>query len=182
MSIGNASETLKCFLSQAQVDKLDAIAAGATKGQILQVKSKTKPDTATIASATFAALTGMSISITPISTSSKIYICVMAHIAHSNDSKSIFLNLMRGSTEIGRGDAAGSRIRCSFAARLEGSTLHAAAFNFLDAPATTSPIAYNLEWARGETGTGYFNRTASDTDDANHPRPASTITVMEVKS
>ena len=76
---------------------------------VVQVKSTTKTDTFSMASTTFADITGLSVSITPTSASNKIFI--VATVAQG--AESVYtgnLRLMRDSTAIGVGATAGSRI------------------------------------------------------------------------
>ena len=53
------------------------------------------------------------------------------------------------------------------------------ALQFLDSPSTTSATTYKIQ-TRVTAGTGYVNRTVTDTDSGVYPRGISTITVMEI--
>ena len=79
-------------------------------GKIGQIVSTTKTDTFTLStgSNTFTDITGLSATITPTSTSSKIYINFI--ITYGNSTGSIVkARLLRGTTPISIGDASGSR-------------------------------------------------------------------------
>jgi hypothetical protein len=151
-------------------------------GGILQVVSTTKTDTFSLASTTFTEITNLTATITPKSTSSKIL--VMAFISgHSNQNNVAHMyRLMRDSTAIGVGDAAGSRIRAnSLRIALGTDTLGTSInFQFLDAPSSSSALTYSVQ-VRGENATTlYVNRATTDTDSASFSRSSSTITLMEV--
>jgi hypothetical protein len=156
-------------------------AAPAGGGKVLQVLSTTKSDSFTSASTSFADITGLSVSITPSSASSKVLVlynvsgsqAVAAQIARSR--------LMRGSTEINIGDAASTRARgtsdpFSVASQIIGTTI---AGSFLDSPATTSATTYKFQIATSG-GTVYINRSEDDSDSTIRSRTVSTITVMEI--
>lgn len=162
-------------------------------GRILQVVSTAKTDTFSSASTTFVDITGMSVSITPSSATSKIF--VMAMVALSSASTDggrqiVFVNLVRDSTTLFIGDAAGSRERTTIQ---HGAT---AGFNtamsyiaepsnlsFLDSPASTSALTYKLQ-IRTNSGSGrtaFLNRAGiSDTDNDTFGRSVSSITLMEI--
>ncbi len=81
-------------------------------GSILQVLSTTKTDTfTTTTSGTFVDITGLSVTITPRSTSSKILIIADTQMSGN---ELFFIQLVRGSTAIKVGDSDGSnRVECS---------------------------------------------------------------------
>ena len=150
-------------------------------GKIGQVLSTTKTDTTSVTqSGSFADISGMSISITPSAASSKILVIFSANVA-TNSGYNLHLRLVRDSTAICIGDAAGSRSRITVGirppdiySRIERT------MNFLDSPSSTSATTYKLQWRQVDNTTAYLNRTYDDTDDEHRPRTASTITVMEV--
>lgn len=155
-------------------------------GKILQVVSATKTDTSTITSTTFADISGLSVSITPSSTSSQILVFWSTNIASAGNAAGLLIRMMRNSTAIGVGAAAGSRPQASggFYVGDVGATNNFAtvAGNFLDSPATTSATTYKLQGA-GYSGVTsvYINRTQDDRNNtAFDPRLISTITVMEI--
>ena len=161
----------------------DAVTAAKATGfgKIAQVLSTTKTDTTSVSqSGSFADITGMSVSITPSATSSKILVICSANVA-TNTGYNLHLRLVRDSTAICIGDAAGSRSRVSMGIR-PASTYDRIerSMNFLDSPSSTSAIAYKLQWRQVDDATAYLNRTHNDSDDEHRPRLASTITVMEV--
>ena len=148
---------------------------------ILQVVSTTKSDTFTMASTTFADVTGLTVSITPSSATSKIY--VMANVSGSATPASVALQmrLMRNSTAIGVGDVAGSRTPVSMATvPSDNGQMNALPVTFLDSPATTSATTYKIQIRGNTANTVAVNRGVTDSDTAAYGRAVSTITVMEV--
>ena len=149
-------------------------------GSVLQVVQTVKSDTFSVTtSSTFQDITGMSVSITPKFSTSKIL--VMADIAGNGTSQSATARLVRGATAIFTGDAAGSRPLGS-ANWLDNSqyAVEVRTIIFLDSPATTSSTTYKLQIA-GSSATWYLNRSATDRDTSSFdPRTASSITVMEI--
>ena len=156
---------------------------GVGGGKILQVVSTTKTDTFTSSSTTFTTVTGLTASITPSSTSSKIL--VMAQIASSGASNTVsaHFKVTRGGTDVYRGDAAGDRTRAVYGgfqtANSEGMVF-AYPITFLDSPSSTSALTYQVETRIGTSGSIAVNRSLQDTDNADRVRGASSITVMEV--
>jgi len=155
----------------------------AAGGKLLQMLSTTKTDTFSTASTSFVDVTGLTVSITPSATSSKIF--VMAHIMRgiSANSQSA-MRIMRDSTAIGVGDAAGSRSRslvgCYFGASDAGNHDGTIGGWYLDSPSSTSAIAYHVEVLAQSSTTTWVNRNNDYSDSANTSTGASTITVMEV--
>ena len=149
-------------------------------GKILQVVSTTKTDTFSTSSTSYTDVTGLSASITPSSTSSKILVIVNVLGSQDVNVNRIFMKLLRDSTSICIGDSSGSRDRVSF-----GSGSYESVFmttwsqNYLDSPSTTSATTYKIQM-RVSASTGYINRADDDTDSSIHQRGASTITLIEV--
>lgn len=160
-------------------------------GGILQVVSATKTDTFTLSSSdgTFTDVTGLSVSITPTSTSSKIFI--MANLNISGSNRYAAFKVLRDSTSIGIGDAASSRTRVAVSSHRNESAsndhhiMHNSSTNFLDSPNTTSATTYKIQIANTYVAGGYtvyVNRGNTDADANYAHRGASTITVMEVSA
>jgi hypothetical protein len=148
--------------------------------RVLQVVSTTKSDTFSTSSTSFTDVTGLSVSITPSSSSSLVLVLASATMGVQN-----FLNslaLVRDSTQIFLGDAASNRVR-AWAVTNSGNTndYNNFAAVFLDNPATTSATTYKIQM-RVSSGTGYLNRTVTDLDNNTYARTASNITVMEVSA
>lgn len=163
--------------------------AGVNYNAILQVKSTqlTTPftTTTTIASGG-AAITGLSVNITPRYSTSKILVFGHMVTGYNNGVSATFYKLKRTisgvTTEIGNGTPASNRVgiiaRSYYA---DGNVNHTDAYTFLDSPASVALITYQLFVGTQGSGTVYVNRTENDTDNNNFgARGASSITVMEI--
>ena len=136
-------------------------------GRVLQVVSAVTSTEVTTSLATYVN-TGLSASITPTSSSSKILV-IVSHgtIAKSNGSANnrLFFKLLRDSTDLfvfGNG-----LLYTATALQNRGS----ASFNYLDSPATTSSVTYKTQFANGDAGADVQVQTNS-----SH----SSITLMEI--
>jgi hypothetical protein len=148
--------------------------------RIGQVVSTNLSTTFSTTSTSYTDITGLSVSITPTLATSKVLVLVGFSASVSGDI-AVMYQLVRGSTAINIGDAAGNRTRASFSNIFADTTIQTGTFNlnYLDSPATTSATTYKMQMFVN-SGTGYINRTGSDTDAATRPRTAANITVMEV--
>lgn len=156
---------------------------GVGAGKILQVVSTTKTDTFTAATgaSTWADITGLSLTVTPSSTSSKILV-TMNCLTGEGGADLVMFRLVRDTTPIGVGDAVGSRLQATTANYSGAGASNAwnqASATFLDSPATTSSKTYKVQWTTG-TVTGYLNRNARYSDAYYDGTLVSTITAMEV--
>jgi hypothetical protein len=171
-----AAQTTGNVLTAAYVNDL----RGAFR--ILQVLSTTKTDTFTMSSTTFADVTGLSVSITPQSTSSKIFIMATVSGTGQLAATNFFGRLMRDSTPISVGDAASSRIQATIAAR-DQDNVSTMPIMFLDSPSTTSALSYKIQVrSQGAGSVIYINRSGPDADSATTARTVSSITVFEVSA
>ena len=166
----------------------DGLPSGSSGG-IIQVRSTTKTDTFSKASGggtSFVDVTGLSVSITPTRSDSKIL--VLYDMGWGSDSGHCSCRLMRDSTPIKIGDAVGNRTRVTGQMHHDGGSVNdkydieQVSGTFLDSPATTSSVTYKMQ-----VGTPYssnysiFVNYHYESDDASwEGRAASTITVMEV--
>ena len=163
----------------------DTAAAGG--GKVLQVVSTTKTDTFSAsvgASGTTVAVTGLSASITPSSTANKIIVLFTINGGASGPNP-VFVRLFKdGSLSSFVGDAAGSRQRISNQIVLppDSGRNPATSGVFLDSPATTSSVTYDVRVSHrsGSTRTVYINRSETDANSNATNRSASSITLMEV--
>ena len=153
-------------------------------GSVLQVVSTTKTDTWTAATPNWVDITGMSVSITPSSSSNKILVLAVLSMTNDNGGAHGY-RLVRNSTPISIADAAGSRPLFSGIAQdgqQNTSWIYSSSTTHLDSPATTSSITYKLQAFGTYAGTIYVNRSTADRDASNYDaRTTSSITVMEIK-
>lgn len=132
--------------------------------------------------ATMTDITGVSVAITPTSSSNKVL--VRAAVQVSVSAATGVLQLVRGSTAIGIGAAAGSRTVAGAVGftGVQSNSLVTVVMEFLDSPATTSATTYKVQGALlGGTGSLFCNQSITDSNTATFPRTSSTISVCEVK-
>ena len=157
-----------------------ATTTGFPAGSVLQVVSATKTDTFSTSSS-YTSVTGLSASITPSSSTSKVLIMVSLGGLSANNS-SFKMGMYRDATPIYVGDTAGSRPSVS----AQGQTsltyeVQSTAWSYLDSPATTSATTYQVYLGSNGSVTVYLNRTARDNNtSAEDARSASSIILMEV--
>jgi len=151
-------------------------------GSVLQVVQATKTDSFTTTSTSFTTPTGLSLSITPSSSSNKILIFANIGFEISGDAGHGYGSIRRDSTDIFIGDAAGSRPRTTFAQNNSGGNGSVAfSMAYLDSPSTTSSISYSANVRSSNGTTVYVNRSVRDNDgSAFDARTVSSIVVMEI--
>ena len=151
-------------------------------GSIIQVVQGVKGDTGSFESTSFVDVPGVNVTITPKFNTSKIMIYVTVTGELADDDWVVNFRLMRGSTAIGIGDAAGSRKQASFAIDSYGAgslSVITANFHWLDSPSTTSATTYKLQGAAAD-GIFYAGRNQGDNNGAETARFPTIITAMEV--
>lgn len=157
-------------------------------GKVLQVVSTTKTDVTSFTSVNtnaYVDIAGMSVTITPTSATSKIFVMYTANVSNSTTA-TVHVRLLRNSTSIGQGVAEGNRLGDSTIFRPADTPyvldIGLLSNFFLDSPNTTAPTTYKLAATLGATynGTFYLNRPAGNNDTDWAGRTASTITVMEI--
>jgi hypothetical protein len=134
--------------------------AGMPAGAVLQVV-EAEYSTQTDISSTSYADSGLSVSITPTSSSSKILVITNVH-CFINGTGIIGLNIVRGSTQIAEADVAVS---------FDNNTGDMSVLTKLDSPNTTSATTYKVQMKK---------TSASDTPRINQQNGGSRITVMEI--
>jgi hypothetical protein len=154
---------------------------------ITQVVQTVKTDTWTTTSTSFSNVTGLSVTITPSATTSKILVMVDISTGPIPGYGSLAFRFDRNGTTLPYiGDAAGVRPRAMGVGYPGDNAGNAPMLGitkiYLDSPSSTSALTYTLQ-AAGSTATpGWINRTDADRNTSGYDaRTASSITVMEVK-
>ena len=145
-------------------------------GPILQVVSVTKTDTSSSTTQSMADIPGLSLSITPSSSSSKILL--MCSLNSSNGgSSAVNFNFVRGSTAIAQNDTTGTNPASFTMYSSGGITIQdTISHQFLDSPNTTSATTYKIQWGSYTTNTRTINMYVNGT----YYHGVSTITAMEI--
>ena len=165
---------------QALVTDASGNLSFAGTGKILQVFSDTKTDTQSFQSQSFQTISGLSVSITPSSSSNKVLVHYSVSVSCNNYG---MFNLRRAGTEILRGDADGNRTRCTFESGVMNQyEMQICSGTFLDSPGSTSPLTYDIQCATPDSSSSelFINRYKTDNNSSYVGRATSTITVMEV--
>jgi len=165
-------------------------------GLLLSHDSAIKTDTqsTTAAQSTYTDIVGLAVTITPASTSSKVFInySVSLGIRASKYSGGIRLvKVIGGSTtdDFYVGDASGvisraSNFRWSDNASYSQNNNESMSGTLIDHPNTTSATTYKLQFNNGYTGGhhSYINYAAGESNNASHYRCVSSITALEFAS
>ena len=154
----------------------DMLANTVTTGKILQVVSQNLTTQMSTSSTSYVD-TGLTASITPSATTSKILVTLCIATAISGDHNG-YLRLLRDSTEINSGS--GGDTNSLFGINGNSTAFRYSPFmstsNFLDTPSTTSATTYKVQ-VRSHSGYAMFiNRRGIDTNFG----VASNITLYEV--
>jgi hypothetical protein len=125
---------------------------------------------------------GLSVNITPSSSSNKILILWNVNFGGVNNSYCAF-QVRRNTTFINQPGQTGVGEECTFAAKItDDYTVYNCSGQFLDSPSTISQVTYDIIGSPKRSGTGntlYINRSGILGDD-NQFRTVSSITVMEI--
>ena len=168
----------------------DMIAAGAVTapkrgaGAILQVKQALKTDDFSSNSYAYADITGLSVSITPASSSNKILVLVQLTGDGTQGATRAGFRIFRdGNTAIGSGDAYQNRVT-GFGNIYHPSDNHqigSLVASVLDTPGDTNSHTYKIQVSNlNNTSFVYINRSEADTNNYYAMRSSSSITVMEI--
>ena len=175
--------------SELRVDRIIPTTGAPTGGGggIIQVQSVTKTDAYNMPSndTNFHTVTGLSVSITPKFSTSKILVLYDMNWSAQNGHCSC--RLMRDSTPIKVGNASGNKTQVTGQIHHSGQNdqydLEQVSGTHMDTPATTSAVTYSMQVGTPYSSSYdvYVNYHAEDGANLSWSgRGASTITVMEV--
>ncbi len=154
-------------------------------GSILQVVSTIKTDTFSTSSTGDTAITGLSVSITPTSTSSRIFIMYSVNYDSTRGNSGGGFRIYRNGSHLtgASGASAGSRytVNADFGANANAdqSGMHRTG-QIVDSPATTSALTYAMYTSHDSGFSTHINRARADGNEGDDGRFASTITVFEI--
>lgn len=159
-------------LANAIASGLDAAAVAGIGSNVVQA---TKTDTFSTTSTSFVPVTGVSVTITPSSATSKVLVIVSGVAGTDTTGNNVRMNLMRGATAIGQSTGSGTGDQTLAYKPATADSADSFSIVVLDSPASAAAQTYSLETAT--TGnTNYFNRPSGS--DAY--RSVTTITAIEV--
>ncbi len=161
--------------------------ANAPSGSVIQVVQFSTAATGTVGNSFAQAPGPFQATITPISTTSRICIQIVAHTGcGSSDGRYAAFTVRRNGVDIAVGNRGGNNgTNVSFAANrdaVNAAAIANSAFVFIDEPATTAALTYSLWWRAdfiGGTRIAYFNRP-EDLGDAMRHWTTSTMILTEI--
>ena len=152
-------------------------ASGMPTGSVIQTVQAINNTFGSMSSQTYAD-TGLTATITPISTTSKILITVSINLEARADSGGVYTNtqIVRGATVIFITErVALIDAGASTNSRIIGGSM--ASITYLDSPATTSPTTYKIQYALASTAA---NAVAYVNNSSNSSNGQSVITLQEI--
>ena len=185
-------------MSELRVNKIipkDGLPSGATGGGILQIVTKNKLDAGPITSGSYSAgtnydISGLSLSITPSSSSNLIWIQGFVHHWVQTSQQASF-NVKRNGTICSPIGDAGSGNQKRVFASAQGNrdyyqtwVVKNTPFWFMDSPATTSALTYQVACIAATNAAHiYINRSERDNSGTHYDyRTVSNITAWEVSA
>ncbi len=142
--------------------------AGAAAGQVIQVITATDSTERTTTSTSFVTASNtLSVTITPSSTSNKIFLIVNSSLYHPDVGTYVFGTIYRGATDLGAGSNKG--LLAMYNGGSDGAS--PLAMSILDSPSTTSATTYQV----------YIRTTGSGILRLGIQNPKSSITAFEIK-
>lgn len=163
---------------------LDPLPPGNPAGLVKQVAQAFKNDVFSTSSTTFVDVTGMSVTVTPTSLSSKFLIlCNLT--AGMNGASSGSGQLVRNSTPISVGATASGYTPVSmssfYGGSADGNNNETSTVTYVDSPNTLSPVTYKVQVAAFQGTVLVVNGLGSDISGQTYSiRAASSLIVMEV--
>lgn len=169
------------FEGDGTISGFDPVSSGF--GRTLQVVQTVKTDTFSTSSTSYTDVTGLSVTITPTTATSKILLVAHVNVSSAGNG-GIGLVFSGGNSSNYIGATAGTRpvganwVREDADFRLNDTNLPTVIV-YLDSPATTSATTYSVQM-RTTSPTVYVNQSSIDTDASTWGRAASSLTAIEV--
>jgi len=176
--INESGDTITIGASGDSVTLGSGATPGSGMGKVLQVVQTVLTTTTSTTSTSAVDISGLSLSITPSSTSSKIFVLVDMALSESTANNLVAWNLVRNSTNLAVGTSGATFQQTGVVINdvtTGGNALWKQSTQYLDSPSTTSATTYKIQW-KTSGGTIYLNRRATDT----YMSVSSMITAMEI--
>jgi hypothetical protein len=146
-------------------------------GKVLQVVSTTKTTSYSMSSSTWTDVPGLSVSISPAATSSKVLISIHINLCTSAAGWNTMFRILRDTTAIGV--ATDATVNNATGMHWDGNVGYAmtsSGSSHLDSPSTTASTTYKIQIKGASAVTSYVNTT----NQGSANRTASTFTLMEI--
>jgi len=174
-------------MSLLKVNNIQTITGTPNRGKILQVVQTyyDTPTSQSISAQNYTDITGMSATITPSSTNSRILIHARWFGESSATNEDTGFGLKRNGSIIGAPLSTGSRAAVMTTASINyfndnSSTPESAQLWYVDSPSSTSSTTYTMWYSNNSAVTLYINRTVTDTNTFNFERGTCAMILMEV--
>jgi len=177
--------------SKLRVDSILPVDGAPTNGGggIIQVKQTVKTDTFSTLNETFTDVTGLSVSITPKFSTSKIMVSYSG-CGGSGQNRVGHIRLARvidgtTTTDIFIGDQSGASQAQASSTFVQTNTYYVSSFSgtFIDSPSTTSAVTYKLQLAAGDQDYQvHVGRSHDNNNEFSRSTTPSQITVMEISA
>ena len=177
--------------SKLRVDSILPVDGAPTNGGggIIQVKQTVKTDTFSSTNETFTDVTGLSVSITPKFSTSKIMVSYSG-CGGSGQNRVGHIRLARviggtTTTDIFIGDQSGASQAQASSSFVQTNTYFVSSFSgtFIDSPSTTSAVTYKLQLAAGDQDYQvHVGRSHDNNNEFSRSTTPSQITVMEISA
>ena len=152
-------------------------------GAVLQAKNLFFSTIVSTTTRSFTNISGFSLNITPSSASSKILILGQASgVASAGGGYELGFRVTRNGTSVGH-NTNGANFGAMSQVAMHGEGATTIPLIYLDSPATTSAITYQVQWIAGEAVTYYLNAAmgnASIDSQAYFTSGASSILLLEI--
>ena len=167
----------------------DGLTSGAgIGGGIIQVKSTTITNTFDNDQETFADVTGVTVTITPTRSDSKILVMYNGQVGMEATNRMGHIRIVRviggtTKTDLYVGDQGQSNQARASSSVASPYNYMLASFSgtFMDSPATTSPVTYKMQIAAGDQGYKVnVGRDDGNSNEFSRARVPTSITVMEI--
>jgi len=186
LKLNNLEAATGTTINIASGDKLTGAAGSiSAPGHVIQVVQAVKTDRFSTTSASAVDVTGLTVDITPRSSSNKVLVsCSLNYGGDTNFYGGVLLK--RGSTTISAGtDATGSQSAVTLALGGDNENftfkVASASIQFLDSPSTTSATTYKIQIFSPYNSEPFVINSSNSTADQNYIfAGTSTITVMEI--
>ena len=178
-------------MSTLKVDRILPTGGAPTDGGggIIQVKTNTKTDTFTrnSSSGDFGDVSGLSLTFSPINSTSRIYVIVDLNVG-GNVGQRMWYRVKKvisggGTDYLARADAASNRPRAAVTIQpLGGNGMQYMGGVFVHVAGTTNAITYTIQGGAESSQPFILNRSNSDSNSVNVARGRSSITALEVSA
>jgi len=159
-------------INNTSIGHVTSLPAAIATGKVLQVVNATKTDTLTTTSSSFTDITGLSASITPSSTSNKIFVSLTLYVGDDTQTANVICNIVRDSTQLQE-----TVVRLP----QEGQAVYRMynlSMTDYDSPSSTSSLTYKSQ-IKTNAGTAVVNKAANQGGFSN--TATATLTLMEIQ-